>query len=82
MEEAKDYHLMPERHQNINISQFLQTFHRDLVDEAKDYHLMPERRPQLQSQRTKPRSCNDITGLIYAVGGLTRAGMLALYVIR
>ncbi|XP_072020805.1 kelch-like protein 18 isoform X2 [Amphiura filiformis] len=47
---------------------------RDLVDEAKDYHLMPERRPQLQSERTKPRSCNDITGMIYAVGGLTRAG--------
>ncbi|XP_071496288.1 kelch-like protein 18 [Diadema antillarum] len=47
---------------------------RDLVDEAKDYHLMPERRSMLKSQRTKPRCCNDITGLIYAVGGLTRSG--------
>ncbi|XP_041460207.1 kelch-like protein 18 [Lytechinus variegatus] len=47
---------------------------RDLVDEAKDYHLMPERRSLLQSKRTKPRCCNDISGLIYAVGGLTRSG--------
>ncbi|XP_022106142.1 kelch-like protein 18 isoform X1 [Acanthaster planci] len=46
---------------------------RDLVDEAKDYHLMPERRALFQNERTKPRLCNDIAGLIYAVGGLTRA---------
>ncbi|XP_069998111.1 kelch-like protein 18 [Penaeus vannamei] len=47
---------------------------RDLLDEAKDYHLMPERRPLLQSFRTRPRCCNDIVGLIYAVGGLTKSG--------
>ncbi|XP_071942041.1 kelch-like protein 18 isoform X1 [Antedon mediterranea] len=46
---------------------------RDLVDEAKDYHLMPERRTLLQGPRTKPRCCNDIAGVIYAVGGLTKA---------
>ncbi|KAL7645652.1 UNVERIFIED_CONTAM: hypothetical protein RMT77_004038 [Armadillidium vulgare] len=47
---------------------------RDLLDEAKDYHLMPERRLLLQSFRTQPRCCNDIVGLIYAVGGLTKSG--------
>ena len=47
---------------------------RDLVDEAKDYHLMPERRPLLQSFRTRPRCCLDAAGIIYAVGGLTKAG--------
>lgn len=47
---------------------------RDLLDEAKDYHLMPERRLLLQSFRTRPRCCPDILGLIYAVGGLTKAG--------
>jgi kelch-like protein 18 len=47
---------------------------RDLVDEARDYHLMPERRALMQTFRTKPRCCNDITGLIYAVGGLTNTG--------
>ncbi|MCL4149480.1 UNVERIFIED_CONTAM: hypothetical protein GTU68_014660, partial [Idotea baltica] len=47
---------------------------RDLLDEAKDYHLMPERRLLLQSFRTQPRCCNDIIGLIYAVGGLTKSG--------
>ncbi|XP_018016317.1 kelch-like protein 18 [Hyalella azteca] len=47
---------------------------RDLLDEAKDYHLMPERRPLLQNFRTRPRCCNDIVGLIYAVGGITKSG--------
>ncbi|XP_054163142.1 kelch-like protein 18 [Oppia nitens] len=47
---------------------------RDLVDEAKDYHLMPQRRQLLQSFRTRVRCCNDIQGLIYAVGGLTKNG--------
>uniref|UniRef100_A0A914XJ89 BTB domain-containing protein n=1 Tax=Plectus sambesii TaxID=2011161 RepID=A0A914XJ89_9BILA len=47
---------------------------RDLVDEAKDYHLMPERRALLQTFRTKPRCCNDIPGIVYAVGGLTNDG--------
>ena len=47
---------------------------RDLLDEAKDYHLMPERRPLLQNFRTRPRCCNDIVGLIYAVGGITKNG--------
>lgn len=47
---------------------------RDLVDEAKDYHLMPERRPHLPSFKTRPRCCNSIAGLIYAVGGLNSAG--------
>lgn len=49
---------------------------RDLLDEAKDYHLMPERRPLLQSFRTRPRCCPDVVGCIYAVGGLTKSGML------
>jgi kelch-like protein 18 len=35
---------------------------------------MPQRRPLLQSFRTRPRCCNDIQGLIYAVGGLTKNG--------
>lgn len=47
---------------------------RDLLDEARDYYLMPERRPLLQSFRTRPRCCNDIVGMIYAVGGLTKSG--------
>ena len=47
---------------------------RDLVDEARDYHLMPERRSLLQSFRTKPRRCKDISGVIYAVGGQTKSG--------
>lgn len=47
---------------------------RDLVDEAKDYHLMPERRYKLQSIRTKPRTCSEAAGLIYAIGGLTSSG--------
>ncbi|XP_078518579.1 kelch-like protein 18 isoform X2 [Lissotriton helveticus] len=47
---------------------------RDLVDEAKDYHLMPERRPHLPAYKTRPRCCNSIAGLIYAVGGLNSAG--------
>ncbi|XP_069067042.1 kelch-like protein 18 isoform X1 [Pleurodeles waltl] len=46
---------------------------RDLVDEAKDYHLMPERRPHLPAYKTRPRCCNSIVGLIYAVGGLNSA---------
>lgn len=48
--------------------------YRDLLDEARDYYLMPERRPLLQSFRTRPRCCNDIVGMIYAVGGLTKSG--------
>ncbi|XP_002734469.1 kelch-like protein 18 [Saccoglossus kowalevskii] len=60
----------------ISTEELVKTCHqcRDLVDEAKDYHLMPERRAQLQSARTRPRCCNDITGMIYAVGGLTNSG--------
>ncbi|XP_070536116.1 kelch-like protein 18 [Ptychodera flava] len=60
----------------ISTEELVRTCHecRDLLDEAKDYHLMPERRAQLQSTRTRPRCCNDITGMIYAVGGLTSTG--------
>lgn len=60
----------------VATEELIRTSHRcrDLVDEAKDYHLMPERRPLLQSFRTRPRCCPDIVGLIYAVGGLTKAG--------
>ena len=47
---------------------------RDLVDEAKDFHLLPERRPLMQSFRCRPRCSNDVVGLLYAVGGLTKAG--------
>lgn len=48
---------------------------RDLVDEAKDFHLLPERRPLMQSFRCRPRcSGDDAVGLLYAVGGLTKAG--------
>ncbi|CAG0917233.1 unnamed protein product [Notodromas monacha] len=47
---------------------------RDLLDEARDFHLMPERRCLLQTLRTKPRACNDVVGLIYAVGGLGKSG--------
>uniref|UniRef100_A0A6A7FTI1 Kelch-like protein diablo n=3 Tax=Hirondellea gigas TaxID=1518452 RepID=A0A6A7FTI1_9CRUS len=47
---------------------------RDLLDEAKDYHLMPERRSLMTAFRTRPRCCNDIVGLIYAVGGITKSG--------
>ena len=50
-------------------------YSRDLVDEAKDYYLLPERRPLLQTFRTRPRCCNDVVGMIYAVGGLTRSGI-------
>ena len=46
---------------------------RDLLDEAKDFHLMPERR-LLTKFRTKPRKCKEIAGVIYAVGGQTKAG--------
>lgn len=49
---------------------------RDLLDEAKDYHLMPERRILLQSFRTRPRCVSYIRGHIYAVGGLTKSGIL------
>ncbi|XP_013777569.1 kelch-like protein 18 [Limulus polyphemus] len=60
----------------VATEELIRTSHRcrDLLDEAKDYHLMPERRPLLQSRRTRPRCCPDIIGLIYAVGGLTKAG--------
>jgi len=47
---------------------------RDLVDEAKDFHLLPERRSLLQSFRCRPRCQTDVVGLLYAVGGLTKAG--------
>ena len=47
---------------------------RDLLDEARDFHLMPERRSLIQSFRTKPRRCNDVVGIIYAVGGQTKSG--------
>lgn len=47
---------------------------RDLLDEAKDFHLMPERRALVQSYRTRPRCSDFISGHIYAVGGLTKAG--------
>jgi len=49
---------------------------RDLVDEARDYHLMPERRPLLPSFKCRPRvgSRELVGGLIYAVGGQTKAG--------
>jgi len=46
---------------------------RDLLDEAKDYHLMPERRELLTSFRTRTRSGFG-SGIIYAVGGLTKCG--------
>ena len=61
---------------NVITEELIRSSHscRDLVDEAKDYHLMPQRRPLLQSFRTRPRCCNDIQGLIYAVGGLTKNG--------
>lgn len=35
---------------------------------------MPERRQLLQTFVTKPRCCDDVPGIIYAVGGLTNAG--------
>ncbi|PIO66391.1 kelch repeat protein [Teladorsagia circumcincta] len=44
------------------------------VDEAKDYHLIPERRPYLRSFRTKARCCNDVPGLMFAIGGLSTGG--------
>ncbi|KAH7717059.1 Protein KEL-3 a [Aphelenchoides avenae] len=43
---------------------------RDLVDEAKDYHLIPERRSMMTSFKVKERFCNDVPGIIYAVGGM------------
>ncbi len=48
--------------------------YRDLLDEARDFLLMPERRSLLQSFKTKPRRCKDLVGVIYAVGGQTKAG--------
>ncbi|XP_046642997.1 kelch-like protein 18 [Daphnia pulicaria] len=47
---------------------------RDLVDEAKDFHLLPERRSMFKSYRCRPRCFADVSGLLYAVGGLTKAG--------
>lgn len=47
---------------------------RDLVDEAKDFHLLPERRSMIKSYRCRPRCFSDVVGLLYAVGGLTKAG--------
>lgn len=38
------------------------------------YHLIPERRSLLQSFRTKPRSCDNVTGHIFVVGGLNKHG--------
>jgi len=52
---------------------------RDLIDEAKNYHLLPERRAQMNTFTTTPRSCDDIAGIVYAVGGLTTARDSALY---
>lgn len=61
---------------HVFTEELVRTSHRcrDLLDEAKDYYLMPERRPLLQSFRARPRCCNDIVGMIYAVGGLTKTG--------
>jgi len=43
---------------------------RDLVDEAKNYYLIPERRYALRSSfKTKAR-CNEVSGIVYALGGL------------
>ncbi|ODN04215.1 Kelch-like protein 18 [Orchesella cincta] len=47
---------------------------RDLLDEARDYYLLPERRSSMQTFRTRPRCCDDVVGLIYVVGGLTKSG--------
>lgn len=47
---------------------------RDLLDEARDYLLMPERRVLLQTFKTRPRCCTDISGMVYAIGGLTPSG--------
>lgn len=49
---------------------------RDLVDEAKDYHLMPERQFLIQGIKTKPRTTECVSGVIYAVGGLTKTGKI------
>ncbi|XP_033838945.1 kelch-like protein 18 [Periophthalmus magnuspinnatus] len=46
---------------------------RDLVDEAKDFHLMPELRP-LPAFKLRPRVCSSLSGLLYAVGGLSSTG--------
>lgn len=35
---------------------------------------MPERRELLQSYRTRPRCSDFVSGLIFAVGGLTKNG--------
>ena len=44
------------------------------MDEAKDFHLLPERRSMIKSYRCRPRCFSDVVGLLYAVGGLTKAG--------
>lgn len=49
-------------------------FYRDLLDEARDYYLLPDRRPAMQTFRTRPRCCDDVVGLVYVVGGLTKSG--------
>lgn len=60
---------------SVATEELIKTSHqcRDLVDEAKDCHLMPERRALVQSYRTRARNRN-VTGYIYAVGGLTKIG--------
>lgn len=60
---------------HVATEELIKTSHqcRDLVDEAKDCHLMPERRALVQSYRTRQRYRN-VTGCIYAVGGLTKIG--------
>lgn len=60
---------------HVATEELIKTSHqcRDLVDEAKDCHLMPDRRALVQSYRTRQRYRN-VTGCIYAVGGLTKIG--------
>lgn len=47
---------------------------RDLLDEATYYHLLPEKRGQFKTFNLKPRCCTDMSGLIYAIGGLNSSG--------
>ena len=46
------------------------------MDEAKDYHLLPDRRSQLKTLNNKARCGPDPSGLIYAIGGLTKSGVI------
>lgn len=47
---------------------------RDLLDEAIYYHLLPEKRQQFKTFNIKPRCCNDVSGLIYVIGGISTTG--------